>query len=273
MSGIDSLSQSASAANWSEELEEFHEESTRDHPIEVLTRDVMLQHLSVGSESPSIAEVGCSTGYLLQDLRGKYPAGYLIGFDLILSGLRKAKEALPDVVVAQADARNLPLADQSSDGVCSVNLLEHVADDRLALAEIFRVLRPGALAVVVVPSGPHLYDYYDRFLHHERRYARGEMSAKATEVGFSVEADFHLGSLVFPAFWLVKKRNRVRFDELQGTALEEKVRRDYGGTKDSSAFRVACGIERWLLGHHVRLPFGIRGLTVLRRPLPVSNVR
>ena len=45
------------------------------------------------------------------------------------------------------------------------------------------MLRPGARAVVVVPAGPGTYDYYDRFLGHERRYARGELAGKARDGG------------------------------------------------------------------------------------------
>jgi SAM-dependent methyltransferase len=255
------------AVNWSEDLEEFHEESTRDHPIEVLTRGTMVAQLGSLPATSTIVEVGCSTGYLLEDLRAAYPSARLIGFDLIASGLHKAHAALPDCVVAQADACEIPLADGCADALMSVNLLEHVHDDRRALTEIKRVLRPGAAAVLVVPTGPGLYDYYDRFLHHERRYGRGEMADKARGVGLRVETDIHLGSVPFPAFWAVKKRNRLRFDHLAGSELEERVRRDFEGTGDSPVFKAVCGLEHWLLRHGVYLPFGIRGLTVLRRPL------
>jgi hypothetical protein len=80
----------------------------------------------------------------------------------------------------------------------------------------------------------------------------------------------HLGGVVYPAFWALKKRNRVRFDHLTGSELEERVRRDYGDTKESSLFGVACTVEEWLIAHRVRLPFGVRGLTVVRRPLEVA---
>jgi SAM-dependent methyltransferase len=168
--------------------------------------------------------------------------------------------------VAQADACELPLADGCADAVISVNLLEHVHDDVRALTEIKRVLRPGSAAVLVVPTGPGLYDYYDRFLHHERRYARGEMAEKVRSVGLAVETDIYLGSVVFPPFWVLKKRNRLRFDHLEGSELEERVKRDYGDTKDSSLFNAACRFERCLLRRGVHLPFGVRGLTVIRRP-------
>ena len=252
--------------NWSEELEEFHEESTRSHPLERLTRGAMIGHLDPLPDGATIVEVGCSTGYLLEDLRDAHPTARLIGFDLIMSGLRKARRAMPDAVLAQADACQLPLPDACADAVVSVNLLEHVADDVGALEQIRRVLRPGGTAVLVVPTAPRLYDYYDRFLHHERRYARGEMARKATRAGLAVEADLHLGFVVYPAFWVVKKRNRRRFDHLDGVELEDRVRRDYGGTDESFLFGAACRVERTLLAHHARVPFGIRGLTVVRRP-------
>ena len=49
-------------------------------------------------------------------------------------------------------------------------------------------------------------------------------------------------------------------------ALEAKVRDDIGHTKDSALGRLACYLEERLLAHGVKLPFGIRGLTVLARP-------
>ena len=102
----------------------------------------------------------------------------------------------------------------------SANLLEHVPDDRSALAEIARVLKPGRPAALVVPAGPRTFDYYDRFLGHERRYARGELADKCRAAGLEPREDRHLASLLYPAFWLVKQRNRWRYDHLRGDALE-----------------------------------------------------
>ena len=109
----------------------------------------------------------------------------LVGVDLVGAGLRKAHEAVPAARLIRADACELPLGDQAVDAIVSANLLEHVPDDRRALREMTRVLRPGATAVVVVPASPGTYDYYDRFLGHERRYARGELAAKARDAGLT----------------------------------------------------------------------------------------
>jgi len=92
------------------------------------------------------------------------------------------------------------------------------------------------------------------------------LEEKAAAAGFEVLEDFHLGALLYPAFWVVKQRNRRRYAHLQGAALEDKVRADIEGTSDSAFGHLACRIEEWMLAHRVKLPLGIRGLTVLERP-------
>ncbi len=252
--------------NWSEDLELLHEQSSRTHFIDVWTRRAILARVGRLPAAPTVIDVGCSTGHLLEDLRRALPDASLIGVDLVEAGLRKAHASVPDARLLQADACALPLADASVDAVVSANLLEHVPDDGRALAEIFRILRPGARAVVVVPVGPGNYDYYDRFLGHERRYARGELAGRARAAGLDVLADVHLGALLYPAFWAVKQRNRRRHEHLRGEALEARVRDDMRRTGDSALGRTACRVEARLLALGVELPFGIRGLTVLERP-------
>ena len=54
-------------------------------------------------------------------------------------------------VDCRADVRKMPFADASWDCVYASHVLEHVADDREAIGEIRRVLRPGGFAVLPVP--------------------------------------------------------------------------------------------------------------------------
>lgn len=254
------------AVNWSEELEQLHEESSREHFIDVWTRRSMLERLGRLPSSSVIVDLGCSTGHLLQDLHAQHPDALLTGIDLVAAGLRKAHRTVPGARLLQADVCALPFEDDSVDAAVSANLLEHVPDDQQALVELRRVLRPGARGVLVVPTGPGTYDYYDRFLGHERRYARGELAAKSRKAGLEVIDDFHLGSVLYPAFWLVKQRNRRRYDHLRGPELQARVARDIAGTRNSRIGHIACLVERVMLQRGVRLPFGIRGLTVVRRP-------
>jgi SAM-dependent methyltransferase len=247
--------------NWSEELEKLHEESSRDHFMDVWTRQAILERASIGP-TDVVLDLGCSTGYLLEDVARSYAGATLLGLDLVGAGLRKAHELVPRARLLRADACALPMHDHSVDAILSANLLEHVPDDRGALREVARVMRPGHRAVVVVPAGPNTYDYYDRFLGHERRYARGELAAKGREAGLGVIEDMYLGSLIYPAFWLVKQRNRRRYGQLAGDALAARVAADVAHTQDSGVGRLTTTLERQMLDRGVRLPFGIRNLVV-----------
>jgi SAM-dependent methyltransferase len=254
------------SVNWSDELEQLHEESSRTHFLDRWTRTAILDGVGQLPPEPVIGDIGCSTGYLLEDLRSLAPGATLVGVDLVSSGLVKAHRGVPSALLLRADCCALPIHDGVLDAVVSANLLEHVPDDRRALSEMARVLRPGARAVLVVPAGPRTYDYYDRFLGHERRYGRGELARKCREAGLEVLRDGYIASLLYPAFWLVKQRNRRVHQGLTGGALERQVAADIARTHDSRAGHLVWRLERELGRRGLRLPFGIRSLAVARRP-------
>jgi SAM-dependent methyltransferase len=252
--------------NWSDALEELHEEASRDHFLDVWTRTSLLDGMrAFGPPRPEVVlDAGCSSGYLLEDLRRELPAASLVGVDLVAGGLRRAHLLVPDAKLLLADVCDLPIEDASVDVALSANLLEHVPDDTGALTELHRVLRPGGLAAIIVPAGPGSYDYYDAFLGHERRYARGELAGKA--VGFDVLLDTHIGALIYPAFWAVKKRNRVTRKAPTAAERQALVERDIDRTTTSRLGALTTRVERTLLARGVSFPFGIRSLTFLRKP-------
>ncbi len=51
----------------------------------------------------------------------------------------------------RVDVVHMPYPDEAFDLVLCSHVLEHVPDDRAAIAEIYRVLRPGGTAIIVVP--------------------------------------------------------------------------------------------------------------------------
>jgi SAM-dependent methyltransferase len=259
--------------NWSDELEELHEEASRDHFIDVWTRRALVEEVgpAIGPDAV-IADLGCSSGYLLEDLRARWPNALLVGVDLVAAGLRAASTNVPEAELLLADVTRLPFGDASVDAIVSANLLEHVPDDAAALAEVTRILRPGGRASLIVPAGPGLYDYYDRFLEHERRYGRHELAYLATRAGLRVVRDVYVGSFMYPPFWMVKKRNRRRFDALTDAEIIERVKADIERTTNSRLGYAACAMERALVRAGVALPFGIRSLVTVERP-PGGNDR
>lgn len=73
-----------------------------------------------------------------------------------------------------------------ADSVVSVNVLEHVEDDRAELAAMRSLLRPGGHLCLWVPALPALFSSYDRSLGHHRRYRKAELAAKLGDAGFEV---------------------------------------------------------------------------------------
>ena len=253
--------------NWSEELEDLHENEGADHFLDTWTRQAVRDGLDLGRlTAPVVVDVGCSSGVLLRELAREHPTAVLLGVDVVPSGLGVAHGLVPDVPLVRASALDLPLEDASVDAIASLNVLEHLSDDVGALTEVRRVLRPGGRAAIVVPAGPGLYDFYDRHLQHERRYARGELRRKAEGTGLRVRIDAHLGSALLPAFWVVKKRNRRLQRSLSPERERELVAGQIEGTKDSRVGRALCALERRALARGIRAPFGIRSFAVLERP-------
>lgn len=91
-----------------------------------------------------LVDVGCGAGLLAPHLVGK---GYRhVGVDVVRSALVQA--AAHRVTPLNADAMAVPLADGCADVVAAGEVLEHVPDWRLAVAEACRLLRPGGLLVL-----------------------------------------------------------------------------------------------------------------------------
>ena len=104
----------------------------------------------------------------------------------------------PDVDF-RIDICAIDLPDQSFDVVLCVHVLEHVPDDRKAMAELRRILRPSGIAIVMVPieegvdetyENPSIVSPGDRLIHfgqetHVRYYGR-DLRDRLRGAGFSI---------------------------------------------------------------------------------------
>ena len=86
----------------------------------------------------------------------------------------------------EAIASSEALGDETVDFSYSLNVLEHIEDDCMAMREIYRLLKPGALCVIYVPAMPFLYSSMDEKVQHFRRYTRKELNSKLTSEGFHI---------------------------------------------------------------------------------------
>ena len=259
------LAYEARSSQWSDDLTLLHEaEAGRDHPIDMASRNLAVASMmKLRSATPIILDVGCSSGFVLEDLRRALPQAGLIGTDYLRGPLESLARRMQDLPILQFDLRKCPLPSACVDGVTCLNVLEHIDDHTAALAEIHRILKPGGLAHIEVPAGPALYDIYDEHLMHNRRYRMADLVAMAQGSRFSVEKATHLGFAVYPAFWCVKKYNRRKLT----LPTSEKARLVAGqirATRSNPAFAALIRLEIWL-GRRISYPWGIRCVTVLRK--------
>lgn len=207
------LSFGTAASGWTEGLTALHEAAAgREHFIDVASRAHALAQVkrAVRASSPVVLEVGCSSGYFLEELRAGMPQARIIGADYTLGTLHRLGHRLPDIPLLHFDLTQCPLPDECIDVLVLLNVLEHIEDDAAALAQVRRILRQGGSAIIEVPAGSHLYDSYDRDLMHFRRYDMIDLDAKLRAAGLTPTERSHLGFMLFPAFWLTKKLSRLR---------------------------------------------------------------
>ncbi|MDX1735617.1 MAG: class I SAM-dependent methyltransferase [Halioglobus sp.] len=94
--------------------------------------------------------------------------------------------------------------DGTFDYVYSLNVLEHIEDDAAAVRQLYRVLRPGATALIYVPALEILFSSMDEKVGHFRRYSRPSLSRLLLDAGFELRTCRYCDSLGFPATLLYK---------------------------------------------------------------------
>ena len=112
-------------------------------------------------------------------------------------------------VGVRGDALRLPFPDGVFDKVICAEVLEHIADDSSAMAELSRVLRPGGLLAISVPRyGPELVNwslseqYHSVPGGHLRIYRRRQLLGRLEDAGLELVASHHAHALHSPYWWL-----------------------------------------------------------------------
>ncbi|MGC1853836.1 MAG: class I SAM-dependent methyltransferase [Candidatus Aquirickettsiella sp.] len=261
------LHYSSSNAGWNDELTEYHENAAGDnHFIDQASRHYTFTQLKKNLFSvtnPTILEIGCSSGYMLQKLNLLFPDATLIGSDVVYKPLLELSKRLT-IPLLRFDILQCPLPDNCIDAIILLNVLEHIEDDVTTLKQIYRILKPNGVLILEVPAGPHLYDAHDKICMHFRRYKLSALCKLITQQGFSVANRSHLGTFIYPAFFLAKlwnKRLLTKSDTEQRQLMEKKIRRTSKNKFLSALMEMELMLGKWL-----SYPFGIRCMVSCIKP-------
>lgn len=206
---------------------------------------------------PRLLDAGCGTGMNLVVLAG---LGRAVGIDLAPQALAFCRER--GVRALRASLLALPFPDAAFDAVTSFDVLYHswVTDDRAAVAEMARVVRPGGVLLVRVPALRALWGAHDVEVQSRHRYTRGEIVELLASAGLRVERATYCNALLFPL--LLARRTMDRLLRREGSDV------GFLPAPLEWAFRRVLLAEAALVRRGVRFPVGASVVALARRPAP-----
>jgi SAM-dependent methyltransferase len=182
----------------------------------MLTVDFQKLHLKPGNR---VLDAGCGTG---RHVCEAFRAGgvEVVGIDLKWEDLCKTATTLylmreaegggqGRCLISRADVTTLPFCDGVFDAVICSEVLEHIADNRAAIGELVRVLKPGGNLVVSVPRflPERICWALSEAYHHEpgghiRIYKKKELQTLLEAAGMTCRGIRYKHGLHAPYWWL-----------------------------------------------------------------------
>jgi ubiquinone/menaquinone biosynthesis C-methylase UbiE len=163
-----------------------------DHRVRKCRRQI-LACLEYAPHARTLLDIGCSAGYVLEAAKslGLTPTG----LDCSQFAVNLCREK--GFAAEFGSLTEMPLPDNAFDIVTLKHTLEHVADPMQGLREVWRVLRPGGVAFVIVPDAAYykltLMPRRGRSFRPDRRgwqhhvyFYEQNLADAASRAGFSV---------------------------------------------------------------------------------------
>jgi SAM-dependent methyltransferase len=171
---------------------------------------------------------------------------------------RFTKEILSTPLV-QGSILELPFADGHFDLVCAFDVIEHVEDDARAVAEMYRVCKPGGYIAITVPAYMFLWGQHDVINQHYRRYTMKQLKMLVEKQRGNIvyETYFNSGLFIPIAGFRVLMRliEKVNFKKRQKVSSDHEV----FGTEGffNKLLSGIFSIDRYLLKWGIRFPMGV----------------
>jgi SAM-dependent methyltransferase len=199
-----------------------------------------------------VLDAGCGTG-------GNFASyarfGELEGIDPSPAAVEYCRRRGFSGVVC-GDAERLPFDDGRFGLVTATDVLEHVADDRTALAEMRRVASSNGALLITVPAYRWLWSPEDERLGHHRRYTYGRLRERLTEAGWTPVSNSYFNPILMPPIAVAKRLVR---SSASGNDLERTP-----GWLDGALLQ-PMRLEAALIRRGARLPAGVSLGVVCRR--------
>jgi SAM-dependent methyltransferase len=230
----------------------------------LVRKKIILQSLSkhiFKNGNKKILNIGAAAGATSQWLAAFGKVSSIENEPLFLEHLRNN-----NIDVTEASAEQLPFADNSFDLVCAFDVVEHIADDKKALAEMQRVCKPDGKICITVPACQFLWGRHDVANGHKRRYTFASLKQQLpadTAIVYST----YFNTLLFLPVYFARKIDWLIAGKKAATS-------DFESFKSNGISGAVCkfifGLEVYLL-KIMRLPFGVSLLVLLEKDASAQN--
>ena len=143
-----------------------------------------------GNALPSgpILEVGCGGGAFLTELKAHHPARTILGIDTNPTALGLSKQSYgEDRSLAQANLHYLPFPDSKLGTLVGLDVYDQTGVELAsALAESWRVLRPGSVLLVRVSAYDWLWGNHDRAFGTAQRYTKARLECALQAANYTI---------------------------------------------------------------------------------------
>jgi SAM-dependent methyltransferase len=154
-----------------------------------------------------ILELGCGTGHNLAMLGG---FGNVDGLELDDEARAMSEQRLGRAIMSSPLPELADVADRHYDLVGAFDVIEHIDDDRAALASIATKLKPGGKFVMTVPAHQWMWSAHDIVNHHKRRYSKPSLRRLIEGSPLQIEKLGFFNSLLFPLAVAERASSKLR---------------------------------------------------------------
>jgi SAM-dependent methyltransferase len=192
------------------------------------------------SANAEILEIGCGTGHNLAMLE-KF--GHVEGLELDGEARALAEKRLGRTVMSAPLPELAGVPDRHYDLIGAFDVIEHIDDDRAALASIATKLKPGGKFVMAVPAHQWMWSAHDVVNHHKRRYSKRRLKQLIESSPLKLDKIGYFNSLLFPIAVAQRAVSKLRGKEDADVTLPPALL--------NAALETVFAAERYVVG---RLP-------------------
>ncbi len=146
-------------------------QAKKDIIIQLVKNKIIPQLAKSDKAEITIADVGCGVGLLLNSLADY---GQVTGIDYSDQAIEFCRNSFSGELL-QKDFGIENNLEKKYDLVIVSDLLEHIEDDRIAITNIYNMLKPGGYAIITVPAFQFLWSQHDVNNMHFRRYCLDDL--------------------------------------------------------------------------------------------------